>query len=293
MITSDAFLAIGATHAMCEDYIRTGIIGQHIGEDVPFAIVSDGCSGSPNTDIGSRLLTIAAEKTIKTIHSLNSALSFGTDYRSLGFIISNEANQLNAGNTVTPKQCLDATLIMMAGMKTVYVYGDGYIILQFTSGRIIIIELSCYKGAPPYLSYQTQPERLDMYNSKVPKAAIKVKAWELNGGPVIEFNGWEFGYQGGKFQFNVSELIHVDIGSFEEITTTLISSDGLGSFIHVPTGEQVPVDDIVAKLFDRMPNHGKFIQRRAKRVLKELAKDQIVHNDDVSIAGMTWREDQV
>ena len=46
-MTSDSFFAIGKAHTVCEDYARDGKIPD---TERVFAIVSDGCSSSPDTD---------------------------------------------------------------------------------------------------------------------------------------------------------------------------------------------------------------------------------------------------
>ena len=58
MATADAHFSIGKTHRVCEDYARAGLLP----DGRAFAIVSDGCSSSPDTDFGSRLMTIAAQE---------------------------------------------------------------------------------------------------------------------------------------------------------------------------------------------------------------------------------------
>ena len=54
-MTADAYFAIGRTHDVCQDYALAS-------DDVPktWALVSDGCSSSPASDIGARLLGRAA-----------------------------------------------------------------------------------------------------------------------------------------------------------------------------------------------------------------------------------------
>lgn len=56
-LTPDAFFTIGKTHTVCQDYAHAGFIP---GTDQAYAIVSDGCSGSPDTDFGSRFMVTAA-----------------------------------------------------------------------------------------------------------------------------------------------------------------------------------------------------------------------------------------
>ena len=52
---TDAFFSIGKTHMVCQDYARSGTT--RAGH--PYAIVCDGCSSSPDTDLGSRFLAMS------------------------------------------------------------------------------------------------------------------------------------------------------------------------------------------------------------------------------------------
>ncbi|MCA9708502.1 MAG: hypothetical protein KDK70_21815, partial [Myxococcales bacterium] len=52
----DAWFAIGDTHVVCEDFACAG----HTEAGAGFAVVCDGCSSSPQTDVGARLLAAAA-----------------------------------------------------------------------------------------------------------------------------------------------------------------------------------------------------------------------------------------
>ena len=56
MINVDSFLKKGKQHFICEDYI----INSDDRDTMPYIILSDGCSSSENTDIGSRVLVRSA-----------------------------------------------------------------------------------------------------------------------------------------------------------------------------------------------------------------------------------------
>jgi hypothetical protein len=56
MIQTDIFRRIGATHAVCEDYIIEG------NKPFPFIILADGCSTAKNTDMGARILCHLAKQ---------------------------------------------------------------------------------------------------------------------------------------------------------------------------------------------------------------------------------------
>src|SRR5215203_2249321 len=71
-MNTDCFFNIGATHSVCQDYVVAS----------PYLILSDGCSSSPDTDIGARLLVKAAERVcgkyeIEEVHKESARLALG------------------------------------------------------------------------------------------------------------------------------------------------------------------------------------------------------------------------
>ncbi|HYO91642.1 MAG TPA: hypothetical protein VEQ40_08400, partial [Pyrinomonadaceae bacterium] len=69
-MNADSAFLIGATHAVCQDYAVAGNGTPDERAAVsnlqanPYVILSDGCSSSPDTDIGARLLVKAAEQVL-------------------------------------------------------------------------------------------------------------------------------------------------------------------------------------------------------------------------------------
>jgi len=73
---TDWFITTGSTHDICQDYVLTGKYG-----DYAYGIVADGCSSSPRSEIGAKLLCLSAEALIReqqprTLFSL-SPVEFG------------------------------------------------------------------------------------------------------------------------------------------------------------------------------------------------------------------------
>ena len=58
-VQCDAFFAIGSTHDICQDYALALNISNR-----SLLIVSDGCSASPSTDIGARILSRCAAQVL-------------------------------------------------------------------------------------------------------------------------------------------------------------------------------------------------------------------------------------
>ena len=55
-MNTDFYCEIGDSHVACEDYALAG----KINDNISYAIVADGCSSSPNVDVGARVLAHAA-----------------------------------------------------------------------------------------------------------------------------------------------------------------------------------------------------------------------------------------
>ena len=112
---ADDFFTIGNSHVICDDYATSRADG-------PLrAVVSDGCSGSPNTDCGSRILANLA------LRNPNWSSQEAGDVRRQRFL---------------PVDSLDATLLIAevdSSYITVSAYGDGVIAAQGKDGVITAI----------------------------------------------------------------------------------------------------------------------------------------------------------
>ena len=99
---ADAFFSIGKTHMVCEDYARAGT--QQNG--LPYALVCDGCSSSPDTDIGARLLGMAAATTFQAHWISGREMPFAEREREIIRIAATAANEIDAD-----LRCLDSTIV--------------------------------------------------------------------------------------------------------------------------------------------------------------------------------------
>src|ERR1043166_8156900 len=101
-MNADATINIGSTHAICQDYaIARG----------RYVVLSDGCSSSPDTDIGARLLVKALDQ------SLSTATNIEELHKESARIALGWASMLGL-----PAQSVDATLL------SAHVEGDDLII---------------------------------------------------------------------------------------------------------------------------------------------------------------------
>ena len=118
---TDSYFKIGKSHKVCEDYARAKEIPHPYlaKEKLPYAVVSDGCSGSEDTDFGSRLMAISVETALR-----NDSLS---ESRIMSHLRKMMPPYL-------PKTCLDATVLAVypiePGVLDVFVVGVGVAVEQ-------------------------------------------------------------------------------------------------------------------------------------------------------------------
>ena len=159
---ADAIFQIGATHRVCQDYAAAGVFLED--PTVPFALASDGCSGSQHTDFGSRFLVRAAHQCLSERGVLNPTRVLWT---AAGF-----ARQLQLD-----ERSLDASLIGLfpvletgpfGGLRA-FIVADGVVAgrdrqsgkVRFWDVRTTPIKLpSGLEGeVPAYLSYMLDRQR--------------------------------------------------------------------------------------------------------------------------------------
>lgn len=270
---ADAVFSIGRTHKICQDYAAVG------DPESPLVVLSDGCSSSLYTDVGSRLLVISTLQ----------------DCTAGGLRIINKASHM-AEAAGLPKGCLDATLLYAyeeRGMVRVLAYGDGVVSLRRkATGKIETwsidygnkMEGSADFGSevPAYLSYLLSASRSKAYLSRG------------NGRRIITR------YVDGQ-EVEKSEEMPSPEEAFDKPFTLLLDpahielvclfSDGVRSFARdLETGgiEPVSMHEVISHLMAIRSPNGEFMTRRHKMFLtRHCAKEHWHHHDDLSI-GAIW-----
>jgi hypothetical protein len=252
---ADAWFSIGDTHLTCEDFALAG--GD---EDHAWALVCDGCSSSPHTDVGARLLAFSARarlrggelpdgRCVSDAHALSEALGL-------------------------PPQCLDATLVVaradVHGCR-VRVHGDGVVLARRRDGALEIHIFEQPDGAPQYPSYRLSPERMASWRRassgpllhRRPDAPSESRTW--SDPPELWFA----------------------IGDYDAVA---VASDGLTAF-RSEEDRALPVSPIAARLFAFKTTSGRFMSRRARRFRRrECAAFGWRPLDDMAIAAITLGE---
>lgn len=263
---ADWSVSIGYSHTVCQDYARSGI-----GEFGPYVFIADGCSSSPDTDIGARLLVLAAEKHVNTTmdmhewHRATIGLAWAWAH-SLGL----------------PQQALDATLLAIRfvdGSPLVTIFGDGYI-AQRIDGALHVTKITFEKNCPFYMSYLLDDNRKKQ--AKMQAAILEDIVFHPDGTSTNE-QGMEIGED---FCFKFAD---------EKADFIAIMSDGMASFLKpdvTPTGKTSFSPDpkeIFPDLLGFKNLQPGFVQRRAQRFLKGKASLGWQHFDDLSIGAIALK----
>jgi hypothetical protein len=267
---SDSGFYIGTTHDICEDYALSNDASDLI-------MVSDGCSSSPKTDIGSRLICECAKNDFWN-HVKKSNIVY----------IANKAAQMMD----LPQRCLDVTfLTAVADEEKVFIEttGDGNIIVKTKDGVLHIISMNYAKSAPYYMNY-VYNRNDDLAWENIPNNDYTVEyntitedklEYTITNLPLESFPGLE-----SSFEPKGNRLVL----SREDVEWVALSSDGLESFYEKVSTEtslvNKPVDyiDIIIELFQIRNTNGKFVQRRLNKFKKACAKKNWYNADDVSLA---------
>jgi hypothetical protein len=270
MMNADAYFSIGNGHTNCEDYAIAGTV-----ENGAYAIISDGCSSSPDVDVGARLLTLSAKRTL---------MIGGSDmsYDLFGKVTIHNLDHI--GDTVPlHPHSLDATLlVVMVKDKnfTVHMYGDG-VFFHKTATNLRMVHVDFEGNCPAYLSYHLDKLRLKDYETTV-----------LGSKRMLDISL----YTGGTPDTQSNEAIENEtfMKPFEPVTIKgladtgdiiAVCSDGVNSF-SCGDGSVIPWESITREFIDFKTTPGVFVQRRLSFLKRQWFKNQITHYDDISMAAI-------
>jgi hypothetical protein len=272
-MNSDCHFWIGSTHDVCQDYAAAGARESAAGE-FPFAVVSDGCSSSPKTDWGARILVDAAEKWL-------AKYAIVSPMETLAYDIMLPARE-KAKAIGLPNHALDATLLI-ATHELVRCFGDGVVAMLRKDGSMDVTSIVYPSGAPLYLNYLHDAERLKGYIEEFGAKRIVASA-------MVSPDGIE------QVDHLVQELRDLKASDFgieiyvpRDTVAVAVMSDGISSYMEDASSEtskterEVPVIDVITRLLSFKGYNGVFVNRRAKRFIKDCREWKWQNTDDVSI----------
>jgi len=261
MIYYDSAYYKGYTHIVCQDFVHQGVAF----DNTFYVVLSDGCTSSPLTDIGARLLVLETCKII-------DRFGWKSLEQPLFTIASNNAFDYVKRVKLTPL-CLDATLFILIVNPDLEQYciqgmGDGgFVCVQDTESFIKYINFEDnYPVYPYYLLSQMDPT-FPFSNKKVMneidllslKSTKTVTDWNLE--PAIN----EFG----------------DLNSVKFLG---IFSDGIDSFYK--DQDKIEIGSIIKDLVKFKKIKSEFIKDKTLSYLDKQINQGIFHYDDFSFGGV-------
>ncbi|MBE9562006.1 MAG: protein phosphatase 2C domain-containing protein [Proteobacteria bacterium] len=255
MLYYDHYYTIGSTHTVCEDYIIQGDI------PTPFIVLSDGCSSSNGTDVGSQILALTTKQILETSEN------WPLDYLEFGQLLIDTT--LNVVTKLKlPEEVLDAT-VMLAFLEqdtiVVYIYGDGCILTKEHTGKINTIEIEFTHNAPYYLTYWNNKERLSEYADYEPNPLLLKDSIHSQSNPK---------------PFQTQLVFRFPLQKYEYIA---IASDGASQCINFHQQHKIPLQQIASDLLEFQDLNNNFVKLNTKKILQRYAQQTIYPVDDLSI----------
>jgi len=274
-MNADGVFSIGATHAVCQDYVIAGNGAGSCGsrDAGPYVILSDGCSSSPDTDIGARLLVRAMDQIwIGAPNEKLEELHREAARTALGW----------AELIGVPAEAVDATLLsahVRGDELIVACSGDGVIVLESRAGVLDVYAISSPSGYPFYPAYVHQPERLaEMIDNR--RSIKELKHFRRDSAQA------EFALVAVTTSESLTEVFTRNVVDYKYVG---VASDGLNSFFRTqpsPHGkrlEPVCLVDVLSQFWSFKNSHGAFVERRVKKFKKDAEARSWDHADDLSL----------
>ncbi|HEX6624609.1 MAG TPA: protein phosphatase 2C domain-containing protein [Pyrinomonadaceae bacterium] len=282
-MNADSAFRIGSSHAVCQDYSLAGAWPPSAHAESrgprPYVILSDGCSSSPDTDIGARLMVKAAERTLRE-HGGPPGRDLAEIHEEAARLALEWAELLGLRS-----QAVDATLLTahLDGEElAIGCSGDGVVCLQTREGALDVYSIAYPSGYPLYPSYTHQPERL-LALGDAGRACKEVRHYRSAS---VEDRLQPRGATAGG---PPTEVFTVKAADYE---CAALFSDGIHSFFRAGQTEAgggvepVPLDLVLRDLVSFKTTRGAFVGRRMKRFLKDCRRKGWQHADDLAVGAL-------
>ena len=265
MHNSSSGFYIGATHRICQDYAIDNFT-----KNGPYAIISDGCSSSPDSDFGARIL-VTVQNQRKGINEFLEQLK----------TVSDALNK--------PYTCLDATLLAVCKYDynvALGCAGDGVLVVVHKDGTVRIIDVEYPSGAPLYYSYLLDKKRLQGFTSTFGlqrKVTTKIYSPDKT---LLEIKTET------KDAHPLESLELTFVFEARDVKLAAVMSDGVKSFfkmVHTDTAKyNEPIDlvDVVFELINIKSFVGDFVGRRLNKFRKDCEAREWKNMDDVSVGAV-------
>lgn len=244
-------------HFICQDYARAN--------NKPFIVLSDGCSSSPETDFGSRILTKSAETCLLKFFNGDPTKDF-----FLTTIIHAWQNSLVLN---LPIESLDATLLVASiqgSIIKVACRGDGSVVFKKYNGDIEWYEISYSYNAPAYLSYELDPLRKKMFlDANIERLVCYTDKNGTN----------ELGVSKSMEEFNITK-------DKEDYEFVVLFSDGCCAIVD-QDNKSVSTFDVIKELSNfKMVKRSPFVENRLRKFVRDMSYRKWKRNDDLAVAAI-------
>jgi hypothetical protein len=256
-MNSDCYFSMGKSHMVCEDYAYAGINSN--GNQV--AVVSDGCSASPDTDFGSRFLVRSA-----VVCGENTGYCSRETYaESLIRSIIWCAYQTGSGLHLS-RQSLDATILYLEVVEEeirIVTAGDGVIFAVDHENKLEYWDIDYASGAPFYPSYLLDEKR---YLGYIENCGTESTISHFTSESSIALDVEHSGVMGNYMCLPKKSYKFVGV-----------ASDGILTF-------DMSTEEAIIQLAAYKNTKGEFVKRRMRKFLKQCVKNNTSPSDDVSMA---------
>ena len=265
-MNANSYYEIGAGHVHNQDYAGSGSFFRD-GKRYFWTAVSDGCSGSEDSDFGSRFLV----KTFPTVANL----SIDGDPQLLAERIQEMlVGKIKQGmNLDLPKTAFDATLVAAlydeaADTLYTFIWGDGKVFYkhrgQENAGTLVQMEFK--SNAPFYLSYLTNIEKELRYEEIFGTAFGELTTHIVKPDGLVHLPEADKTRQCSHFQIwpKISE---------SNIASVSVFTDGIGTYHRKEDSNiMMPIQHVLAQLTSYKNLHGEFVLRRMQMVKRYCEK---------------------
>lgn len=286
---TDCHFNIGAEHISggkpCQDYAMSGIHGA-----VAYAMVSDGCSGGGNTDVGARLITLSGAAAIREHQgaegrATDAAVAQAIEARRRQLLKGIKETLGLASNDMSATQVY-ARVTPEGGY--VHMWGDGVVAFVSVGGSVILHRFDWPNNTPYYPSYtENTSDLLSFINAHGGDATAPVLCEQIytypppseGGEPVTStvFHSIIDGIRG----------IHLPIAAddLNRLAFVVVFSDG------VTRVDKVDWKDAARELVSFKAADGVFAKRRMINFVREVRKQGRGPLDDIAFAAISITHD--
>lgn len=288
---ADHFYTIGTAHAVCEDYTISGTE-----EGLSYALLSDGCSSSKDTDVGARILCHIAKNALLYLHRQGNLRDEHYVEEMLPPMLKNliVMKALEAKVSMgLDYNAFDATLLISFAVerpndKPIWgsiMYGDGTAVRRYGKDSFELCHVSYDSNAPYYLSYAMSKDKSEGYFWSFGQSKRRNTLVGINGNDPMNIKEYASDPM-TDCAYHMSYNLCMLCG--EDPLQIALFSDGVDSYEHDGPEGKTPRSylDVVTDAIGYKNTAGEFVYRRMRAMEKELKSRGYEHFDDLSCAAI-------